>query len=34
MKVSLLSYKYPELSGAKHGVFAKIPHHRPDYYQM
>ena len=27
MKVSLLSYKYPELDGAKTGVFSKIPQH-------
>ena len=27
MKVSLLSYKYPELEGPKTGVFAKIAHH-------
>lgn len=27
MKVSLLSYKYPQLDGPKTGVFAKIAHH-------
>lgn len=31
MKVSLLSYKYPEIKGSKAGVFAKIPHHCDDY---
>lgn len=31
MKVSLLSYKHPEIKGPKTGVFAKIPHHSDDY---
>lgn len=31
MKVSLLSYKYPEIKGNKNGVFAKIPHHSDEW---
>lgn len=31
MKVSLLSYKHPEIKGPKTGVFSKIPHHSEDY---
>jgi hypothetical protein len=31
MRVSLLSYKMPELEENKTGVFAKIPRHNPDY---
>jgi hypothetical protein len=27
MRVSLLSYKMPEVSGTEHGVFSKIPRH-------
>lgn len=27
MRVSLLSYKMPELSGTENGVFSKIPRH-------
>ena len=30
MRVSLLSYKMPEISGPKTGCFAKIPHHFAD----
>lgn len=30
MRVSLLNYKMPELSGKKTGVFSKLPHHDPD----
>lgn len=31
MKVSLLSYKYPNIEGSKYGAFAKIDHHNPKY---
>ncbi len=31
MKVSLLSYKHPEIKGPRTGVFAKIPHHLDSY---
>lgn len=31
MKVSLLSYKHPEIKGPRTGVFAKIPHHLETY---
>ncbi len=33
MKVSLLSYKYPEIEGPKTGVFAKIPQHPESHNQ-
>jgi len=31
MRISLLSYKMPEMKGAEYGTFAKIPRHHPDY---
>jgi hypothetical protein len=31
MRVSLLSYKMPEVGGTQHGVFSKIPRH--DLYE-
>lgn len=31
MRVSLLSYKMPEVSGTQTGVFSKIPRHEPTH---
>ncbi len=31
MRISLLSYKMPEINGPEHGVFSKIPRHHPDH---
>lgn len=30
MRVSVLSYKMPELTGTKYGCFSKLPRHSPD----
>lgn len=31
MRVSLLSYRMPEVDGSTNGVFSKIPRHEPTY---
>jgi hypothetical protein len=31
MRVSLLSYKMPELDGPNHGVFSKVPRHEKTF---